>query len=383
MVATPTKEEMVVRAHALAPKLAARAADGERNRSVPEASIADFLDGDFHRMLQPKRYGGYELGWDALVETTLEFAQGCGSQAWVFTVYGDHAQMLGLFEPEAQDEIWADDPRTLVSTSFQPLGKVARKDGGYVLSGKWPFSSGIDHARWLVAGAMLDGRHVYFLVPKSAARIIDDWHVAGLAGTGSKSFAIEETFVPPHRMLSQADALAGTGPGTAINTAPIYRFPRRAAGTALGAVPIGVAIAMLDRFCAMAADRAKRGRRAGADPVTGLKISETASDLDCARWLVVDSARRLMDALADGGVPSAELRAEVRRNQGYAATLACRAAERIFALAGGTALYLTNDLQRAFRDVHAGTQHHSVAWDVVAAPYGALRLGHEIDLAML
>jgi 3-hydroxy-9,10-secoandrosta-1,3,5(10)-triene-9,17-dione monooxygenase len=370
---------MVSRARALAPTLAARAAECERAGRVLPESVADFLDRDFHRMLQPARYGGFELGWDALAECTVEFARGCASTAWVFTVYGDHAQLIGGANAKLQDEVWGDDPRTLVATSFQPLGKVARVAGGYELAGRWSFSSGIDHAAWLVAGAMLDGVQTLFAFPKAEARVIEDWDVAGLSGTGSKSFVVERAFVPDHRVISHIDALEGRGPGTRINTAPVYRFPRRAAGTALGAVAIGAAIGMLDGFCELARDKAKRGRRAAAEAVTAIKISESAAELDCARWLATESARRHMDALAAGETPGPELRALVRRNQAYAVTLACRAAERIFALAGGMSIYASSPLQRAFRDVHAAAQHHGVAWEATAQPYGALRLGHRLE----
>jgi 3-hydroxy-9,10-secoandrosta-1,3,5(10)-triene-9,17-dione monooxygenase len=379
----PHKEEMIARAQALASKLAQRAEACERARQVPRESVADFFAMEFHRMLQPKRYGGFELGWDALSECAVEFARGCASTAWVFTVYGDHAQLLGSSNPKLQDEIWGADPHALIATSFQPLGKVARVAGGYELSGRWSFSSGIDHASWLLAGAMLDGIQTLFAFPKSQARIVDDWHVAGLSGTGSKSFIVERVFVPLHRAISHADALEGRGPGTKVNAAPVYRFPRRAAGTALGAVAIGAAIGMLDAFCDLARDRARRGRRSSADPVTALKISESASELDCARWLATDSARRHMDVLEAGATPDAALRALVRRNQAYAVTLACRAAERIFAMAGGFALYESSPLQRSFRDVHAAAQHHGVAWEATAQPYGAMRLGREVEMAAL
>jgi 3-hydroxy-9,10-secoandrosta-1,3,5(10)-triene-9,17-dione monooxygenase len=367
----------------LAPGLAARAEACEAARHVPAESVADFRAAEFHRMLQPKRYGGFELGWDALSECAVEFARGCASTAWVFTVYGDHAQLLGSSAPQLQDEIWGADPRALIATSFQPLGKVARVAGGYELSGRWSFSSGIDHASWLIAGAMLDGVQTLFVFPKAEARVVDDWDVAGLSGTGSKSFLVERVFVAAHRAIAHGDALEGRGPGTTVNTAPIYRFPRRAAGTALGAVAIGAAIGMLDVFCDLARDRTRRGRRSAADPVTALKISESAAELDCARWLATESARRHMEVLEAGGTPDSGLRALVRRNQAYAVTLACRASERIFAMAGGMALYASNPLQRGFRDVHAAAQHHGVAWEATAQPYGAMRLGREVEMAAL
>ncbi len=386
---TPDAAEMVARARKLAPRLAERAEACERARFVPEATIADFIDAGLHRMLLPARFGGCQLGWETLVDSAVELGKGCGSQGWVLTVYGDHVQMIGMFDPEVQDEIWADHPATLCASAFAPLGKMVPANGGYRVSGKWSFSSGIDHAKWLLTGAMLhegDGppRYVYFLTPKSDAKVIDDWYVAGLAGTGSKSFTIDDAFVPPHRLLVDKDANLGTGPGSlAPGAAPIQRYPRRGAGTALAAVPVGVAYGMLDEFCALCADKARRGRRAASEPVVALRIAETAAELDCAHWVLRDGSARIMAALSAGETPTMEMRLTNRRNQAYGAVLACRAAERIFGAAGGTSAYLSSPLQRAFRDVHVAAQHTAVAWDMMASPYGLARLGHELDPSML
>jgi alkylation response protein AidB-like acyl-CoA dehydrogenase len=321
------------------------------------------------------------MGWDVLCETAIEYGKGCASQGWVLTVYGDHAQLVGAFPREAQDEVW-DDPRTLTSTCFAPQGRMTPKNGGYVVSGKWSFSSGIDHADWLLAGAMLaEGdkkpRQVFFAAPKSAATVIDDWFVAGLAGTGSKSFTMDEVFVPSHRILDYQESVEGTGPGALVNPAPLYRYPRRGTGSALASVPIGAAMGMLDDFAALCRDKARRGRRAASEAMTALRIAEAAAELDCARFLVVDSSRQMMEVVGRGEKPSVERRLTNRRNSAYAAQLAVRAVDRIFASAGGGSIYLSSRLQRAFRDVHAGAAHVSIAWDLVAAPYGYLRLGHD------
>ncbi len=148
--------------------LAERSEACERARRVPDETVADFFAADLHRMLQPARYGGFEMGWDTLVEIGIELGKGCGSQAWVLTVYGDHVQMLGMFAEETQDELWGDDPKRLVSTSFAPVGKLTPAKGGYVASGKWSFSSGIDHASWILAGAMVHGRRAGRRSPPSS-----------------------------------------------------------------------------------------------------------------------------------------------------------------------------------------------------------------------
>ena len=372
----PTAAEMIARARALAPRLAARAANCERLRHCPDETVADFISAGLNHCMQPRRYGGLALGWNTLVEMALELGQGCASQAWVLSIYGDHAQWVGTFPREAQDDVWGADPDALICTFYAPFGQARRVPGGYVVSGRWPFASGVDHATWLNAGAMLDGRHVMLLAPKSAATIVDDWHVAGLAGSGSKTFVFDEVFVPAHRMIDEEDFGEGRAPGSRIDDAPVYRYPRRTTADLAG-VLVGAAMGMLEEFCALARDRSRRGRRASADEVTGIAIAETAAELDCARWLLVDSTRAMMDIVARGETPPLERRLVNRRNQASATAMACRAAERIFSAAGGNALYLSGRLQRLFRDIHAGASHFSLSFDNAAAPYGQYRLGLE------
>ena len=380
----PSHDEVVARAVALAPNLAARADQCEKLRRVPEATVADYIDAGLHKIMQPQRYGGWGMGWDTLCETAVEFGKGDGSQAWVLTVYGDHAQMLGTFEREAQDEVWHDDPTTLASTCFAPLGKMTPKDGGYVVSGKWSFSSGIDHARWILAGAMLHKgdrppQYVFFLAPKSAATVIDDWHVTGLAGTGSKTFTMNEIFVPPHRILTGEDHNDGTGPGTKVNPELTYRFPRRGAFIALASVPVGIGFTMLEDFVALATDSGKRGKRAEQNYATALRIAESLADLDAARLSATGAARDTMEMLARGVTPGFERRTLNSLKSAYAAMVAARTADRLFAAAGGKANFLSNRLQRSLLDIHAASAHVAVAWDMAAAKYGRLRLGEDVS----
>jgi alkylation response protein AidB-like acyl-CoA dehydrogenase len=376
----PTAAEMVERARALAPRLAARAEDCERLRRCPDETVADFIAADLHRAMQPVRYGGFELGWDTLVEMAIELAQGCASQAWVLSIYGDHAQWVGTFPRRAQDDVWGVEPNALVCTCYAPMGEAKRTSGGFTVSGRWSFASGIDHASWLNAGAMLEDRHIMVLAPKAEAEIVDDWHVSGLVGTGSKTFVLDNVFVPEHRMIWENDFAEGTAPGGKDNAAPLYRYPRRTTADLAG-VLVGAALGMLEEFVGLCRDRARRGRRAAAEAVSGLAISETAAELDCACWLLVNSTREMMAILAGGETPSLERRVVNRRNQAIATQYAVRAANRIFAAAGGNALYSSNRLQRFFRDVNAGAAHYSLSFDNAAAPYGQYRLGAEPNRA--
>lgn len=380
---SPSAEEMVARARALGPALIERSEDCERRRVCPEETIREFLDSGLNKPMQPARYGGYEMGWDVLCEISQELSRACASQGWVMTVFGDHAQLLGMFPGQAQDDVWGDDPQALISTAFAALGEARPVDGGHRLSGRWPFSSGIDYASWIIAGGHIvedaasgPAELIFFLVPKGDATLIDDWHVAGLAGTGSKSFEIDDIFVPAHRILSGNDFNDGTGPGGRFNDAPVYRLPRRGpAALALASPAVGAAHGVLDEFARINSQRISRSGRMAEVHGTQLRISESASDASAARMMVLTTARDTMATLASGEPVSVDQRVLAQRNGAYAAMLACRAVDRLFAASGGHGIYLGNRIQRAFRDVHAVSAHIALGWDFAATNYGRMALG--------
>lgn len=379
----PSPEDIVARASALAPVLFQRTVEAERLRQCPRASVDDFFANGIDLAHKPERFGGYEMGWDVLCESALAFSHGCAAQGWVLTVYGDHTQALGMFPRRAQDDVWAD-PRALISTSFGAMGKAKRVKGGAVLSGKWSFSSGIDHATWIMAGSMMtDGddsapEPTIFLMPKSDVKVIDDWHVIGLAGTGSKSFAIDEVFIPEHRMMNAIAAAEGVPHPDAGNDTPIYHTPRRStAGFALAAVGVGAARGMLDTFIAAAKGRVSRGMVMAEEQWMQIQISEAVSTLRAAELLLVTDARDTMARVAKDGAADVATRATDKRDAGFVAMLARQVADKLYAVAGGNSLRTTDPLQRYFRDIHGATAHFGLRWEHSAVPYARLILGLE------
>ena len=214
-----TREDLIARAEGLIPVLAARSAECEKARSAPAATIRDFIDLGLLRVCQPARYGGYELGYDVLCEISQTLARGCGSQAWVHMVLADNPLKLSAFSLEAQDEVWGVNSAAKICVAVAAVGKATRAKGGVVWNAVHGFSSGIDHADWVICGGHIheDGKApegCFALIPTKDVEIIDDWHAVGLAGTGSKSFAVKDVFVPAHRVLSKTDYDNGTSPGT-------------------------------------------------------------------------------------------------------------------------------------------------------------------------
>ncbi len=217
------RDSLIERANALVPRLRERGEATSAARQIPAETIADFWDSGIWYLLKPKKFGGPEVRVDTVFEIASVLSRGDGSAGWVWTVMGVHDLFLSLFPEQAQQEYWAKD-RTLSASSFAPSGKITPADGGFRLSGKWSFCSGIDHADWMLLAAMAgmistnppipDIR--FALVPIGQCRVIDDWHVMGLRGTGSKSVVVEDVFVPAHRVVANADLMAGTSPGASV-----------------------------------------------------------------------------------------------------------------------------------------------------------------------
>ena len=200
----PTKEELVARARAMIPALKERARQCTADRNVPAETIAEMQAAGFFRVLQPKRLGGYEMHPNVFFAVQKLLAEGCMSTGWVYGVLGCHPYELALFDDKAQQEVWGDDPSMLVSSTYQPVGKVEHADGGFYLSGHWGFSSGSLHCGWVLLGALVfpeDGEGPpdmrTFLLPREDYKIDpESWQVFGLQGTGSHDITVDRVFVP-------------------------------------------------------------------------------------------------------------------------------------------------------------------------------------------
>ena len=373
----PTPDELIARARAMVPVLKERAQACEDARRVPDATVEEFERAGLLRMCQPARYSGYEMGWDVLCDVGELLAAACGSQAWLQHIFADHTVLVATFPAQAQDDVWGKDHNTIVSASFDPAGRIKRVEGGFLYSGRHGFASGIDFASWLICCGMivenegLDGPH-FFLVPKSDAEVIDDWQVMALEGTGSKTFVVTEKFIPSHRFLDGRASRAGTGPGTAVNKAPVYRMPRFAGVSAAGfsALAIGMARGVLAEWLAVTGQRTSRGVAVGAQQGMQVLAARCAAEIDAAHALNEVTARGDMRKIEDGAALSDADRLIGRRNVAFAAQLALRAGTRLFNAAGGHAIYTRGAMQRQFRNLLGAAAHRGVTWETAAADYG-------------
>jgi 3-hydroxy-9,10-secoandrosta-1,3,5(10)-triene-9,17-dione monooxygenase len=376
----------------LLPTFRERAEDAERLRVVPEASIKELADTGFFRMLQPKRYDGLEADPIDFYTAVRDIAGACGSTGWVSSVVGVHPWQIGLFDDVAQQAVWGEDTGTRVSSSYAPTGKATVADGGFMLSGKWSFSSGCDHATWVLLGGLVfndEGQVVdfrTFLVPREKYQIVDVWNVVGLRGTGSNDIVVDETFVPEAFTLSMGDTGRCFGPGQAVNDSDLYKLPFHSIFTTTISTPIiGIAYGAYAEHGEMQQSRVRAayaGEKASLDPFAAVRIARASSDIDAAWALTMNNIRDEMALVAKGEKIPLGLRLKVRRDQVLGTQRAIDAIDALFEASGGRALAEGTYLQRAWRDAHAGRVHAANDPERALQMYGAHEFGHKVDPGM-
>lgn len=381
--------EVLESVRALLPAIADRAQSTDESRRVPEKTIRELLDAGVFRMLQPRRYGGLEGDPVDFYEVVRAISAVCCSTGWVASVLGVHPWQLGLFDRQAQDEVWGEEQDTLVSSAYAPVGRLTPVDGGYRLSGRWSFSSGCGHAAWALLGALVVGAHgrpvdfMTVLVPRCDYRIEDVWDVVGLRGTASNDIVVEPVFVPAHRVIRNYEQAQLKGPGQKVNPGPLYRLPFGAVFTSAVTAPvIGAVAGGYDSYISLMKERVRLslgGGRFVEDPFAQVAIARAASDID-ATLLQMDRNLRELSALAEEGreIPM-ELRLRTRRDQVRGTERAVAAMDLLFKTAGGNSLRRGNPIERAWRDAHAGSVHVANDVERALAMYGRGAFGLTVE----
>ncbi|HEY8871848.1 MAG TPA: acyl-CoA dehydrogenase family protein [Stellaceae bacterium] len=388
----PDFAELLARAEALVPVLRERAGRTEELRRMPDETLDELHRSGLFRILQPRRVGGSELPFRSIVELVAVIGRGCGSTAWVLANLAAHHWLLGMWSPEAQDEIWGQSPDNLIGSALIfPRGRARPVDGGYRLTGRWPFSSGVDASSWNLIGAIVSDEETgtneprIFLLPAKDYTIIDTWHVIGLAGTGSKDVAVEDVFVPAYRSLAVSKITGGPNPGSGVNPAVLYQLPAISLfAFCIAGVSLGIAQGAFEYFAEATRTRTSyyTGRNLADFVTLQVHLAEAAAIADSAQAVMLTDCEEATRLVTAGTVPSLVQRARYRRDGAYAATLCTRAVDVLFHAAGGGAIYARNPLQRAFRDVHAANAHYVLNWDINGAMYGRVALGLSPDATL-
>lgn len=380
----PAPEELIAQARAMRPALAARSAEHMKNRSVLPQTMAELKAAGFFRVLQPARWGGYEMELGTFYDVQMALGEGDMSTGWTYGTLGAVSWFLGLIDDRAAEEVWGRDSSVLICSSTMPAGTATMVDGGVRLSGHWLYASGCEHADWALLGGFVTSPGAppdwrFFVVPRTDYKTVDNWQVAGLQGTGSIDIILDDVFVPTHRSQRLEDNFLLKGAGQSVNTAPLYRLPFgqifvRGVSTA----GIGALQAMLNALLSHGRGRVSRaGGRSSENPFVQLLCAETAAAIDEMRSTLHRNCRSLTDYARRGETPPLELRLQYKFQSSAVIERCTQLGARIFKAAGSSGLSDELPFGRIFADLMAARQHVSNQYEHYGSNWGGAMFGLE------
>jgi 3-hydroxy-9,10-secoandrosta-1,3,5(10)-triene-9,17-dione monooxygenase len=380
-------DEAMCRAREIVPILRERAAKAEDARMLIRENEQLLHESGLLRFHQPKAFGGMELDFVAVVDIPAELARGCPSTAWNVGNLGCHHWILGYYEPETQREVWDANPDALIASSIAlAAGRARKAEGGFIVNGRWPFSSAVDNSDWNMLAVTVfddDGKTPLdwrlCLVPKSDYQIIDTWYAMGMGATGSKDVAVTELFVPERRALALQRCRGGREhPGAALSPGPLFRIPIVAASShPLAPAAVGAAEGAYELFVETMARRAGTytGARVADFQAVQIKVARARCLIDSARSFLRQSAIAFQESAERDEAPDLETKLRFRAHSAFAVSQAREAVETLWSCYGAQGLYVSDPLQRHLRDVLAISQHFSFNFDIAGAAYGLNALG--------
>ncbi len=375
---------------ALRPKLKEAAPESERQRRVSPELIAELAEMGAFRMLVPRELGGGEVTPWVFLQALEEIAQGDAAAAWCVMTGATTGVLSAYMNEEGAQQLWGEHPDVVMAGIFAPMGKAIPVDGGYQLTGRWPFASGCENSSWRMGGALVmeddkprmgdDGAPVIYSMffRSEDSEVIDTWSVNGLRGTGSHDIAVNNLFVPE----SHVTTLLGRSPRV---QAPLFAFPVFGLlATGVAAVGLGIARAAIHTLVELAQSRRSFGgkKTMAQQELTQLQVAQSEADLQAARALFQTTLQDVWDIAEQTGKIGDTEKARVRMAAVHAATVSARVVDAMYHLGGGTSIYERCDLQRHFRDVHTMTQHIMVSPKIMTT-VGRLQLGLPTNTAQL
>ncbi|MBU9360747.1 acyl-CoA dehydrogenase family protein [Burkholderia multivorans] len=376
----PNSNSLADKASALFDILRKNTVETENARRVHEDNVRAIHDAGLFRLSSPKRFGGEEATLRETLGVTSEIARACGSTGWVSALINVCSWLVSLYPEQTQQEVFGSSADTRIAGVIAPKASTEKTDGGYVITGSWPWASGSLHASWVLVGfPMVDdaGKQVdqgLALIPSSDITIKDTWFSIGMRGTGSNTIVADKAFVPNHRVLSLSKAIEGKYLTPYSDTEPLYRsaFCPVLATVLVGPV-LGLARAALDVFTERLPGRGIQYtwyEKQSEAAVTHLQIAEAAMKIDTAHLHAYRAADDIDRAAAAGMYPDHAARARIRMDCGYAVNAAKEAVNLLFSATGGSAAAEFNHLQRVWRDVNTASLHGILAYTTNLELYG-------------
>jgi 3-hydroxy-9,10-secoandrosta-1,3,5(10)-triene-9,17-dione monooxygenase len=388
---TPTRTELVARAASLRPLLEANAEQTDRDRRVVDENIEAAQGAGLFRITVPKRYGGYETDFGTLVAVAAELAKGCASTSWVVSLINTNSWLMAGWSKRVQDEIWADSPDARCVGVLAHNGRVERATGGLLVTGEWPWTSGIWHAQWTSAGVLLpreDGATEpgVVVMPVQDISVKDTWQTVGMRGTGSNTIVADKVFVPDHRVI-EVSRFVGGNYDTEFKDEVLYRAAIIPVTSLILVGPLlGLASAALEHVLEKAPKRAitHTNYRAQNDSATfQASVAKAALTIDGAYLQAFHAAREIDQAAIDDRYPAVLERAHIRGHSGHVAQLCREAVDRLVSAHGASTFAESNKLQRIWRDLNVGSRHAFLNTEVNYEIYGKALMNVEPNITDL
>jgi 3-hydroxy-9,10-secoandrosta-1,3,5(10)-triene-9,17-dione monooxygenase len=383
---SPRGQELVEAARAMGPALRDRRALAKADAQVPDETMAEFHKAGFFKILQPEQWGGYAMDPQVFYAVGLEVARYCPSSAWVLGVVAVHNWQLAVFDDQAAQDVWADDPTTLISSSYAPVGKVKVVDGGFRLSGRWSFSSGSEHGKWAFLGAVVPtpeapfdmSNYRTFLVPVRDYKIVHNWDVVGLKGTGSHDVVVDDAFVPEHRTHKSMDGFLCDNPGNAVNSAPLYRMPfMQVFVRAVCTATLGACDGALDAFIEVAKTRQAGPTKMKNDPFARVLAAEAKAEIEEMKLTMFRNFDAMMACCRAGEPIPIEDRVRYRYDSAIVADRCLALSGKMLKASGSGGIREDSDLLSFHLDILASQAHVANNSTPFAANLGGVLFGEE------
>lgn len=383
-----TTDDLVNRIEPLLPAIAANAADGERQRRLPDETLALLRDADVFRALVSPARGGHGLGLDAVVALGRTLGRADTATAWVATFLVMHSWLLSMFPDRVVDEVFGERGYALAPAALSPTGTATPVPGGYEVSGRWSWATGVMHADVVLVTGVAPGDGLpdfkMVLLELDQVAVDDVWHTDGMRATGSNDVVAESAFVPAERAISFFDLVEGAGSPSAGT--PMAGYPLVPTLCLTAAAPlVGGAEGAFAAYRERLAERVlaySLGDRQAEKPAAQIRLARAEVDLRAARLLLDDCVRTLAEAYGDGTGPglARPQRSSLRMATTAAVHTAKRAAASLCDAAGGSAHLLDQPLQRFQRDLNTGIGHAVFDEDRTAETHGRVLVGLEPGL---
>lgn len=383
-----------VRIESAMPILVEEAAACDELGKITPKTYEILRDSGIIRVFQPRQYGGLEGDPVEFARLIMDLASNAPSAGWVAGVVGLHSFEFAQTDPRLQEEVWGKDINTWTASPYAMLGRAQRLEGGWRLTGRWPFSSGTDYCDWAVVGGLAEteagsGEFTephHFIMPRSDYEIHQDsWDTMGLRGTGSKDIEAKDVFVPDYRVLNvqklnDREYHRANRPDSPVYEVPFdYLFPGL-----ISASTIGIAQGVVQRYQEYAAARVNRGGIKSIDnPYQMAALGAALADIAASRMQLLDGLAQARDIAMAGGTVPRSLQHEARRNQVRAVRRAAEAARTVFDTVGGNVARLSSPIQRFYRDTLVAMCHACNVDEPVYAAQAAFMFGKPVPRGVI